>query len=321
MSTHPARRLWATLETLHDVTYFAPEVRSTGMAQGLKGFWMTYFAWRAAPLGPVPAAPVVAMFAGFHPGTVARALPGGVVAHHAAGVPGGAHRGQRRRTAGRGSGPGGLRAGGRGAGPVAAAADPTGRPLGAANAALELPGDPLGRLWQLTTTLREHRGDGHVAALVTEGITGLQAHLLQSASGHIPQAVLQRARSGWTDEDWAGAADALRARGLLTAGPGSRSPRPAARCWTRSRRAPTSGPGAAGWRRSASMASRRCSPCSGPRCARWPRPGCCPRSARPACPSAVSPRPAGRPHQAVVSRTDSRTRRTVISTSPVTKTR
>ena len=36
---------------------------------------MTYFAWRAAPLGPVPAAPVVAMFAGFHPGTVARALP------------------------------------------------------------------------------------------------------------------------------------------------------------------------------------------------------------------------------------------------------
>jgi hypothetical protein len=33
--------------------------------------------------------------------------------------------------------------------------------------------------------------------------------------------VLQRARSGWTDEDWAGAADALRGRGLLTAGPGS----------------------------------------------------------------------------------------------------
>ena len=103
---------------------------------------------------------------------------------------------------------------------MAAAADLTGRPLGAANAALELPGDPLGRLWQLATTLREHRGDGHVAALVTEGITGLQAHLLQSASGHIPQAVLQRARTGWTDEDWAGAADALRGRGLLTAGPG-----------------------------------------------------------------------------------------------------
>ena len=104
--------------------------------------------------------------------------------------------------------------------PVAAAAEPTGRPLGAANAALELPGDPLGRLWQLATALREYRGDGHVAALVAEGITGLQAHLLQSASGHMPQEVLRRARIGWTDEDWAGAADALRDRGLLSAGPG-----------------------------------------------------------------------------------------------------
>jgi hypothetical protein len=85
---------------------------------------------------------------------------------------------------------------------------------------LELPADPLGRLWQLATTLREHRGDGHIAALVTEGITGLQAHLLQSASGHMPQEVLRRARIGWTDEDWAGAANALRARGLLTDGPG-----------------------------------------------------------------------------------------------------
>src|SRR6266516_3641619 len=55
--------------------------------------------------------------------------------------------------------------------------------------------------------------------LVTEGITGLQAHLLQSASGHIPQPVLRQARTGWTDEDWAGAADALCDRGLLTAGP------------------------------------------------------------------------------------------------------
>jgi hypothetical protein len=219
VSTHPARRLWAVLETLHDVTYFAPEVRSTGIAQGLKGFWMTYFAWRAAPLGPVPAAPVVAMFAGFHPGTVARALPEAwsrttpqACLQARAAVSAAALRDAGADPEACGQAAALL-------GPVAAAADPTGRPLGAANAALELPGDPLGRLWQLATTLREHRGDGHIAALVTEGITGLQAHLLQSASGHIPRAVLQRARSGWTDEDWAGAADALRDRGLLTAGP------------------------------------------------------------------------------------------------------
>jgi hypothetical protein len=220
VSTHPARRLWAALETLHDVTYFAPEVRATGIAQGLKGFWMTYFAWRAAPLGPVPAAPVVAMFAGFHPGTVARALPEAwsraspracLQARAAVSTAALRDAGADPEACGRAAA---MLA------PVAAAADPTGRPLGAANAGLELPADPVGRLWQLATTLREHRGDGHIAALVTEGISGLQAHLLQSASGHMPLAVLQRARIGWTDDDWAGASDALRGRGLLGQGPG-----------------------------------------------------------------------------------------------------
>ena len=220
MSTHPARRLWAALETLHDVTYFADAVRPAGIELGLKGFWMTYFAWRAAPLGPVPAAPVVAMFAGFHPGAVARALPESwsrttpracLEARAAVSTAALRDAGVDPEACGRAAAV---------LAPVAAAVDPTGRPLGAANAALELPGDPLGRIWQLATTLREHRGDGHIAALVTEGITGLQAHLLQSASGHVPQEVLQRARIGWTDEDWAGAAGALRDRGLLTSGPG-----------------------------------------------------------------------------------------------------
>ena len=58
MGTHPSRRLWAALEPLHDVVYFADGVRGAGIALGLRGFWMTYFAFRAAPLGPVPAPPV-----------------------------------------------------------------------------------------------------------------------------------------------------------------------------------------------------------------------------------------------------------------------
>ena len=215
MSSHPARRLWAALETLHDVTYFSPDVRSTGIAQGLKGFWMTYFAWRAAPLGPVPAAPVVAMFAGFHPGTVARALPEAwsrtppqACLEARAAVSAAALRDA-------GADPQACELAAAALAPVAAAADPTGRPLGAANAALEPPGDPLGRLWQLATTLREHRGDGHVAALVTEGITGLEAHLLQVADGRFPEALIRQAR-GWPDEEWAAAGEALRSRGLLT---------------------------------------------------------------------------------------------------------
>lgn len=42
-------------------------------------------------------------------------------------------------------------------------------PLFLANRDLAQPEDPVARLWQLSTTLREHRGDGHVAAWTAEG--------------------------------------------------------------------------------------------------------------------------------------------------------
>jgi hypothetical protein len=214
--THPARRLWATLETLHDVTYFANDVRAAGIALGLSGFWMTYFAFRAAPLGPVPAPVVVATFAGFHPATVGKALPDAwsrttpqACLETRAAVSTAALRDM-------GVDPQACERAAILLGPVAAAADPTGRPLFAANAALPLPGDPVGRLWQLATTLREHRGDGHIAALVTAGITGLQAHLLQVADGRFPDALIRQVR-GWSEQEWTAAAAALQVRGLLTA--------------------------------------------------------------------------------------------------------
>ena len=207
--------MWATLETLHDVTYFAEGVRPAGIALGLRGFWQTYFAFRAAPLGPVLAGPVVAAFAGFRPAMVAKALPDAwsrttpeaciearAAVSSAALREAGVDPGACERAAGL-------------LGPLVAAADPTGRPMFAANAALQPPGDAIGRLWQLATTLREHRGDGHVAALVTEGVTGLEAHLLQVADHRFPEAVIRQAR-GWSEGEWAAAAEALRVRGLLT---------------------------------------------------------------------------------------------------------
>src|SRR3954462_7201263 len=70
-----ARRAWLGLEAVHAVVYFAPEARDAYAGLGLKGFWMGYFASRAAPLGPVPAPVVEAMFFGFSPNMVRRALP------------------------------------------------------------------------------------------------------------------------------------------------------------------------------------------------------------------------------------------------------
>jgi hypothetical protein len=206
--------LWATLETLHDVTYFAEGVRPAGLALGLRGYWMTYFAFRAAPLGPVPAGPVVAVFAGFCPAMVAKALPDAWSRTTPAACLQARAEVSTAALRAAGADPRACERAAGLLGPVAAAADPTGRPLFAANAALELPDDEVGRLWQLVTALREHRGDGHVAALVAEGVTGLEAHWLQIADGRIPEAVIRQAR-GWPDEEWAAAADALRSRGLL----------------------------------------------------------------------------------------------------------
>ena len=106
--THPARRLWATVETLHDVTYFAEGVRAAGIGLGLRGYWMTYFAFRAAPLGAVPAGPVVAAFAGFCPAMVAKALPDAWSRTTPQSLPRYPRRGQHRGAPRRRGRPGGL---------------------------------------------------------------------------------------------------------------------------------------------------------------------------------------------------------------------
>src|SRR3954454_9398606 len=69
------RREWAALEPIHAVTYFAPESKAAYEAANLRGFWRGYFAGRAAPLGPVGAAPATALFFVFAPRMVERALP------------------------------------------------------------------------------------------------------------------------------------------------------------------------------------------------------------------------------------------------------
>jgi hypothetical protein len=97
---------------------------------------------------------------------------------------------------------------------AAAAADRAGRPLFAANADVPWPTEPHLVLWQAVTMLREHRGDGHVAALVTAGLDGCESHLTLVGGGTLSRDVLQPNR-GWTDDDWTDAATRLRARGWL----------------------------------------------------------------------------------------------------------
>ncbi|MDO0929220.1 hypothetical protein QQY24_28825 [Streptomyces sp. TG1A-8] len=60
---------------MHDLVYFAPEARRAAAEPGLCGFWMGYFALRAAPLGAVPPSVVTSCFYVFHPARVGRAPP------------------------------------------------------------------------------------------------------------------------------------------------------------------------------------------------------------------------------------------------------
>jgi hypothetical protein len=97
---------------------------------------------------------------------------------------------------------------------AAAAADTAGRVLGAANQALECPERPTARLWQAATTLREHRGDGHVATLVSRGLGPVEAMVLKAASGESDGPFLRETRK-WEQADWEAAGAGLRERGLL----------------------------------------------------------------------------------------------------------
>ncbi|HZN19240.1 MAG TPA: hypothetical protein VFB84_13855 [Micromonosporaceae bacterium] len=231
MSESPAqlaRRMWTLFEPVHEITYFSPEARAAYEAAGLRGGWRSYFAGRSAPLGPVPAAPVVAAFYGFAPGLVAKAIPSAwqqlppeqVLQARLAGVVAALSRLLN------------------GAGPevdgaadqapvtqdqVAEAAelleaavdrlDLAGRVLGAANAALPRPSEPLARLWHATTVLREHRGDGHNAALVAAQVGGCES-LAWRAAFDMPREALQPYR-GWSDEEWHAAEQRLVERGWL----------------------------------------------------------------------------------------------------------
>jgi helix-turn-helix protein len=212
------RHAWRVTEPLHGMIYFVPEAPERYAALGLTG-QEGYFASRAAAFGPVGPGPVVATFFNFNPELVARALPAAwerttpaamlAARLEAAGA---------ALTRGLGDmvrGPEVAEAAGlarRAA--ESAAAFPQGRPLFAAHSALPWPEEPHLVLWHAQTLLREFRGDGHVAALTLTGLTGLEALVLHAATGEVPERFLRRSR-GWSVEQWAGAVDGLRGRGLI----------------------------------------------------------------------------------------------------------
>jgi len=89
--------------------------------------------------------------------------------------------------------------------------------LFAANQTVPIAVDPVERLWQAATAAREHRGDGHVAALVNADLDGCEALVLFAADpvDGRPDAERLRPTRGWTEDEWAAAQDRLHVRGLV----------------------------------------------------------------------------------------------------------
>jgi len=212
-----ARRMWWALEPYHAMVYFAPEARAAYGDAGLKGGWMGYFASRSAAMGPVPAEVVVATFYNFQPGLVHRAIPDAwrlssperVLAARYSTADAALHR-----LLGPGTGAAELAEAAGLARRAAEGRDPAGRPLYAGHASLPWPDEPHLALWHAATLLREFRGDGHVAALLGAGVDGCEAHVLAVAAGAVPAELLRSFR-GWSDEQWSGAVERLRARGWV----------------------------------------------------------------------------------------------------------
>lgn len=213
-----SRALWWALEPYHAVVYFAPDATSTYEAIGLKGFWMGYFASRAAPLGAVQAEVVLATFFNFHPAMVTRAIPDAwrlaTPVQITATRLDHADRTLRRLLGDERLKSPELAEAAELARLAAEAAAPPGRPLFAAYTALEWPTEPHLVLWHAATLLREHRGDGHVATLIHADLSPCQAHLLAIAGGMTTRPVLDLSRR-WSESDWDTAQKGLQQRGWL----------------------------------------------------------------------------------------------------------
>ena len=172
----PARRLRDALEPIATQGWWSPQAGARLDALGVD-FLPGYVWGRAAALGSPTASVVAATFGVFEPGLIAAVYEAG-----SALVP------REDILAARQDG---------GTASVAAVADPDdcaavadpllavladldglGRPLFSALRALPVPTSPAGRLWRAAELVREHRGDGHLAALVAAGLTAVEANVL-----------------------------------------------------------------------------------------------------------------------------------------------
>jgi hypothetical protein len=221
---HPQAKIHRMSELVEPIgtVSFSEVCNEAFLALGMRNYWDGYFAGRAAPLGPAPAEVVHAVFYNFADGEVARHIPwvwGKTTPQEAIAVRERGSAAALRQMIGElADSPGLVRLADL-ATRAALSAPTEGRALYAGLRALDVPEEPVARLWHAATLLREHRGDGHNAALLAHRIGGTEAHVLVALTlgmraeefgriHHLPTAQL------------AAVIDGLRGRGLVDAAGG-----------------------------------------------------------------------------------------------------
>ena len=211
-----SRELWNLIEPIASCVYFVPEAHAAYDELGLPAFGGGYFCSRAACMGQVPGEVVVATFGVFNPAIVLPSVEQGWSKTDAPTILAARERGAIE----------GLR---RMLGDVdeaqlaratelmrraADAAPVAGHPLFAGLRSIGFPGDPVGDMWRAADTLREHRGDSHIAAWVSHGVDAVEITLLTELWWGIRVNSYVKTR-GWGAEDVEAALERLSSRGLI----------------------------------------------------------------------------------------------------------
>lgn len=210
-----SRDFYRSYEAIHAGIYFLDAANQNYQAIGLTPGWMGYFASRSAPMGAISAKMVMATFYSFSSELIERyiprawtlASPDAITDARLASVSTLMEEPTKRFGISR------VNKIIEQVEPIATSLKVGGRPLFAGHASQELSSKPEVRLWQLLTLFREHRGDSHVAILVSKNLTGIEANVLHHLDGRAPKQFLTKAR-GHSNENWDLAVDALAERGF-----------------------------------------------------------------------------------------------------------
>jgi hypothetical protein len=222
-----ARRIWQVVEPIASSIYFVPEVHRAYESLGFGGpsrvvgkmeypNMQAYFTSRGAPLGPqVSGHLVAAAFGVFKRPMVVDAVAEGwkitdqpsVLAARELGATSSLKRMIGESPDGLGWATDVLKR-------MADAATGEGRALFSGLLSLGYPDDPMGAFWRAADLVREHRGDGHIAAWVDADLDACEIGLLTDPWRGQPLKSWVRSR-GWTEDELDAGLDRLRSRGYL----------------------------------------------------------------------------------------------------------